>query len=362
MAIVNSLLFDGQRGAILSDEEYWFLRRRKSFFGDNLHSLLEDAQAEAWNLEAVWGICGHPAFGAEVVSGIRIKIRDKEEEAKKKGIRKPPFAALRELGMLGLETVREVVRRRENEKLRFLYGFEADDLLRGSFEADGKTWEIKQDAVKKAALEILEGGNKAQMYKNIFSNFGILLGWDPEEGIAHFHVNAEIGVLSMVSGRFEAVGTGKYASGMSFADFLGRHTLCRRRKGFDPVEGTYELLLSAVVAANSFHEVGGDFHMAVVDGTAKTHAARCRFIDEDRMRLATEAVRGSREGFVPRKAALETVEAAVYGDDPFERIEDRLFRAASDSKALERLLRGYKAGELAEVGTAAPAKGRGKKK
>jgi hypothetical protein len=248
-----------------------------------------------------------------------------------------------------------------NEKLRFLYGFEADDLLRGSYEADGKTWDIKQDAVKKAALEILEGGNKAQMYKNIFSNFGILLGWDPEDGIAHFHVNAEIGVLSMVSGRFEAVGTGKYASGMSFAEFLGRHTLCRRREGFDPVEGTFELLLSAVVASQSFGEVGGDFHMVVVDGTAKSHALRCRSIDEDRMRLATEAVRGARAGFVHRKAALDAVEASVYGDDAFERIEDRLFRSASSPKALELLCRGYKASELPEAAPAGP-RGRGKRK
>ncbi|MCU0723926.1 MAG: hypothetical protein MUC63_09995 [Planctomycetes bacterium] len=362
MAIVNSLLFDDKRGAILSDEEYWFLRRRKSFFADNLHSLLDDAQAQAWNLEAIWGACGHPAFGAEVVAGIRGKIRDKEEEAKKKGTRKPPFSTLREIGLVGLETVREVVRRRVNEKLRFLYGFEADDLLRGSFEADGKTYEIKQDAVKKAALEILEGGNKGQMYKNIFSNFGILLGWDPEDGIAAFHVNAEIGVLSMVSGRFEAIGTGKYASGMSFADFLGRHTLCTRRKGFDRVEGTYELILSAVVASQSFHEVGGDFHMAVVDGSAKAHADRCRFVDEDRMRLATEAVRGAREGFVAKKAALDAVEAAVYGDDAFERVEDRLFRSAAKPKALELLCRGYKAAELPETAPAAPAGRRGRRK
>ncbi|MHC4597616.1 MAG: hypothetical protein ACYS47_01295 [Planctomycetota bacterium] len=346
MAIINALLFDDRCGAILSDEEYWLLRRRKSYYGDNLQLLLTPEQADRFGVEAVWGICGHPAFGWEVAETLRERIRAKEEEAKKAGRKKPPFTKLHEIGLLAAEVVRETVRRRVNEKLSFLYGFDADDLIRGHFDAEGRRYDIKQSSVKTHAMSILDGSNKAQIFKEVHQNKGILFGFDEEDGLLAYHLNAENFVLSMVSGRFEAVGTGRYAAGMSLADFLGNQTLARRREGHGRTEGALQLILSGVVARRFFHEVGGKLHMVVIDGAGKGHAERCRRIPEDRMTLATEAVEAVRKDLVPEKKALEVVEAMVYGDAPLETGEEILFRAASRPKAMELLFRGYKASEL----------------
>jgi hypothetical protein len=361
MAIINALLFDGRCGAILSDEEYWLLRRRKSYFGDNLQVLLTPEQADRFGVEAVWGICGHPAFGWEVAETIRARIRAKEAEAKKEGKKKPPFTKLHEIGLLATEVVRETVRRRVDEKLSFLYGFDADDLIRGHFDGEGGRCDIKQGSVKKHAMSILDGSNKAQIFKDIHQNKGILFGTDDEDGLLAYHLNAENFVLSMVSGRFEAIGTGKYASGMSLADFLGNQTLARRREGHGRTEGAFQLILSGIVARRFFHEVGGKLHMIVIDGEGKNHAERCRRIPEDRMTLATEAVEAARKEFVPEKKALEVVEAVVFGDGPLDAAEEILFQASPRPKAMELLFRGYKAFEIPMGKGGARKKGSGKK-
>ncbi|MHC5036707.1 MAG: hypothetical protein ACYTHM_05280, partial [Planctomycetota bacterium] len=235
---------------------------------------------------------------------------------------------------------------RVNEKLRFLYGFETDDLIRGKFEVEGQSFEIRQGAVKKHAMSIMDGSNKAQIIKDVHKNKGILLGWDAHDGALHYHLNAENFVLSMVSGRFEAVGAGRYASGISFADFLGNQTLRRRREGHDRVEGAFQLILSGIMASRFFHEVGGNLHMTVIDGRGKSHGERMRFIDEERMRLAVEAVQSARMDFVGKAAALEVVEGMIFNDLSVEKGERMLFKAAAKPKGLELFLRGYKAFEL----------------
>jgi hypothetical protein len=282
-------------------------------------------------------MCGHPAFGWEVVEGIRQKIREKDEKAKKEGMKSPVFTRLHEIGLVAVEVVRETVRRRVNDKLEFIYGFDADDLIRGSFEAEGKPVSIKQSSVKKHAMSILDGSNKAQIFKEIHQNKGILFGHDREDGLFHYHLNAENFVLSIVSGRFEAIGTGKYASGMSLADFLGNQTLAKRRAGHDRAEGAFQLILSGVIARRTFHEVGGALHMVVVDGEAKTAGERCRRIPEERMALATEAVEAARKSFVPEKKAVETVGAMIFGDGSLDDEEEALFEAQGHGASVPRL-------------------------
>jgi hypothetical protein len=291
-------------------------------------------------------MCGHPSFGWEVVQTLRRRITEAEEKAREEGKKAPPFTRLGEIAGLAVEVIRETVRRRVNDKLKLLYGFDADDLIRGSFEVDGKSVGIKQEAVKKHALSILDGSNKAQIIKDIHQNKGVLMGWDREDGLLHYHINAENFVLSLISGRDEAVGTGKYASGLSFADFFGNQTLARRREGFGWAEGTFQLILSGVMASRFFHEVGGDLHMVTIDGRGKNHAERVRFIEEDRMRLAVEAVEAARAGLVSEKTACDVIEAVVYGSTALDGAEALLFRAASRPRALEWLLRGYKSQDL----------------
>ncbi len=360
MTIVNSLLFDDHSGAILSDEAYFLLRRRKTYFGDNLHALLTPEQAGRFGVEAVWGMCGYPSFGVEVVEAIRRAVREKEEKALEEGRKKPPITSLLDIGRIAAEVVRRTVHRRVDDKLKFLYGFDRADMIRGSFTAGEKTYEIKQDAVKTNAMSIMDGSSSAQIVKNIHKNIGILFGWDARDGALHYHLNAENFVLSMISGRFEAVGAGKYASGQAFADYLGNQTLRRRREGFGRVEGTFQLILSGILAARFYHEAGGKLHMAVVDGRSARAADRLRFIDEDRLLLATEAVDASRKGFVTGTTAMEVVEAMVYGDATLDEGEAILFKKADRPRALGWFLRGYKASDLpAEAG--AKSGGGGKK-
>ncbi|MDP7423674.1 MAG: hypothetical protein QGH40_17520, partial [bacterium] len=60
MPIVNALRFDYKRGAILSDEEYWHRRRRRTFFSENLHNIVPEQISDKTGLEAVLGGAGSP--------------------------------------------------------------------------------------------------------------------------------------------------------------------------------------------------------------------------------------------------------------------------------------------------------------
>jgi hypothetical protein len=341
MAVINSLAFDDDTGAILADEEYWFLRRRKSYFADSLHDLVPPEAADDWNLFAVYGGVGTPSFHGEVVGKVRAEIARQYREWKDKGGARP-LTTVDGVGNLVVEMTQKTVRRRVDEKLRFFYGFSTDDFLRGSWEVDGKKVPIQQEKVKNRARGIIEYTEKSPLVKSIYDNVAVLLGWDAVHGMGHFHLKAENCVLSMVSGRFEAVGKGKYASAMVLTHYLQNKTLSERREGLDRTEGTIELVRATLRAGDSFHEAGGHLNMVLLDARETGHGRRVREISDDRAKLVSESVRALDAGLVERGVVRTMVDGLVYGRSAPDKMEDLLFKSARSVKNLGLLLRGYK--------------------
>ena len=109
MAIVNALKFNEYSGAIIADEEYWMLRRRKSFFQNSLSLIVNEKISDALGLIAVYGGFGNPSFDYEVVMKTKKRLEDvfsKFPEGKKtEGKEKGGFSTVEDIGFQLLEIV-----------------------------------------------------------------------------------------------------------------------------------------------------------------------------------------------------------------------------------------------------------------
>ena len=347
MGIVNALKFGPHSGAIITDEEYWHMRRRKTYFTENLFPLLEPEEKELLNIEAIYGGCNLPSFDYEVVAKTKKKISEKISASRTKGRKKKtapktPFKTVEEIGKLTLQTIHEIIRRRVDEKLLFLFGFTADDLSQGYFEEKGGKIGIKQEVVKRKAMNILTWKDKNPLMKPVFGSRSVLVGHDPVDGFSWFHYNIEKTVQAYVSGGFESIGTGKYAGGQSFARFIKGKNIAERRKGFDRKEGIFELVRSAIDSEDYYHEAGGYFHIMYINGKGKSPGERFIEVSHHGGKLASEIVRAWQAGEITKKRALSLLDDLVFKRRKDEEVDAQLFKAAKNPQRLDLVLRGYK--------------------
>ncbi|MFH1230166.1 MAG: hypothetical protein V1709_01575 [Planctomycetota bacterium] len=358
MAIVNALRFDDYSGAIISDEESWRLRRRRTVFCDNVHSLVTPEISDAFHIEAVYGGIGTPAIHYETVTKTQQKLLDIFKHRNDPEIKKQLYKTIGDISKITLENLQKTIRRRTDDRLRFLYGFTSEDLNRGYFvaggdpdvstqtrlgrESQGEKIDIKQENVKSKALEISTLKDKSETARFEVENHACLIGYDKKHGFTAYCLKGEISVSSFVSGGFESLGTGKYGGGQAFAEFLNKKFLAERTKGFNRIEGMIELIYSAIQCSLYFSQVGGYFAIAYIDGRGKDHASRYKEIIHHRAKLASEIVHSYKAGYLPRNITYQLINDLVYEDAKEDTIEGRFFKAVKDRKKLEYFLRAYK--------------------
>lgn len=328
MAIVNALRFDDHAGAMVADEESWHLRRRKTFFTDNLYALLPRPENPG-PVSLAYGGAGDPAFHNEVVRRASRRLEASPPETLE--------ASAREV----LAALHETSRRIAGDRIRFLYGITLDDLNRGAFDGPDGPREIKNASVLSRAREIADGKETVAGRDLVPPNEACLIGTDAETGFGMFCIKEAAGVLSFNAGGFESLGAGRYAGGMHLGGHLSRLTLCERRAALPAPEGLRLLLESVLEASEHFGQVGGRFHLLVVDDR-RPPPERVRRIDRERALVALEAVRAHRGGFLGEDAAHDLLEAVVLRGEDAEAAEARLFERSGRAEALDLHLRGYK--------------------
>lgn len=348
MPIVNALRFDAAQGAILSDEEYWHRRRRRTFFSENLHNIVPQEISDKTGLIAVLGSAGSPTFFLEVVRETQARMTaclTDDDEAKT-----TLPATLEEVGKIVIEELHKALKRRLENVIRIYFGFGLDDLNQGAFQLNGETIEIAQELVKKEAKEVASGKCKVSFISDLMDSRGVLFGYDRKKGVFCYYVNVKEGVLSVTSGGFEAIGNGKYASGITFAEYLNGKILDERRGGFDRVEGMITLIKSGLAAANYFSEVGGALNIIFIDGEAAAPAERYREIPYHVTTLAAEIVTALEYGVLDYEKAYELIESLMFGGASETDVEQALFADVPDADRLQMLLEGYKLDQFEALG------------
>jgi len=346
MSLVNFLRFRRDIGAVISDEEYWDIRFRRRMYGDNLHNLLTSAQADTWQIEAVYGGTGYPSLHLDAVAGARKTLACWFEA----GGERPKRVA--DIARVVFDELQKAIRARIDQKLCFYYGFTTDDLYRGYYgDGQGKV-PIRNKNVRDAAMALVKGNSKDPLLQAVLETKAVVAGHDPEYGMTAYHLSAEKSILGYVHEGFEAIGPGKYASGMVFGRHFNSRPFDMRIDGLPTGEGLLELILSALRAKDHFKEVGGTFNIVLINGQQQGHAARYSEILDARARLMAEIVRAYDAQLLEREAAAALLEDIAVNNSPLPKVEADLAGAVFDPVALEFLLRGYKTAELAAIAAA----------
>lgn len=343
MSLVNFLKFSADSGAIISDEEYWNVFFRKRMHGDNLHSLLSPDTALKLGIQAVYGGVGYPSIHREVVENSRQEI---QKIISDKGI--TSLQRVKDIARVAFDNMQAAIRKRIDQKMLFYYGFQTHELNAGRFSVDGESWPIESDAVREKAQKLASRETQDTLLKAVMEAKATVFGFDAD-GITGYYLSGENSIMGYVHEGFEAVGTGKYASGLVFGRDFKAKTLQMRQKGYRPAQGLYELIDSAFLAGEHFKEVGGNYNIVILDRKAKEAAGQYRQVFDDTARLATEIVRAVRAGFLLKEQGVELVDELICRQVDFKKVEKKLFDLAQNREALEFLFRGYKENEVKEM-------------
>jgi hypothetical protein len=343
MALVNFLKFSSDKGAIIADEEFWNVYFRKRMHGDNLHALLDPEIVESWGVQVVYGAVGYPSIHQEVVTEtqeiIRTRFQDNQSSA---------LTRVKDVARIAFDALQSAIRRRIDQKMSFYYGFTTNDLNNGSFQTDGEEIPIEMDVIKTSARKLASRETKDPLLKSVLDSKAAVFGYDTD-GITGYYLAGEHSIMGYVHEGFEAIGSGKYASGLVFGQDFKTKTLKMRQSGYEPAEGFLELIDSAFLASEHFKEVGGNLNMVMLDRTASSIDQTYREIFDDQARLATEIVKTWRAALIDRATAVKLIHELIVKNKSFRVVEKSLFEKASDPVALQFILRRYKIGESGDI-------------
>lgn len=351
MALVNFLKFSTDAGAIVADEEYWNIFFRKRMHGDNLYLLVAPDIERDWGVNVVYGSVGYPSIHLEIVTETRKILRERFKDNLTPG----PMR-VKDVARIAFDVLQAAVRRRIDQKMMFYYGFTTGELNAGSFGSDGESIPIEMDAVKSAARKLASRETKDTLLKSVLDSKAAVFGYDAE-GITGYYLAGENSIMGYVHEGFEAIGSGKYASGLVFGQDFKTKTLKMRQAGYEPAEGLLELIDSAFLASEHFKEVGGNLNIIMLNRSARKSENRAVEIFDDRARLATEIVKALRASLLDREAAIRLLDRLIVKSRALESVDAELFEKCSDPVALHFILRRYKAREALQISQAAAKSG-----
>ncbi|MBN2055344.1 hypothetical protein JW905_10505 [bacterium] len=342
MALVNLLQFSPDTGAIISDEEFWNVHFRKRLYADNLQLLLQENMARDWKMEVVYGGVGYPSVHHEVVRDTRRALARLYSEKKVEG-GQPTL--IKDIATIAFKNLQTAIRRRIDQKLTFFFGFSSDDLNRGYYLVNGKKIEIKNEKIKENATGIASGEKADALLKAAMESKAVIFGFDETYGITAYHLSIENWVMGYIHEGFEAIGAGKYASGLVLGQDFGTKVFKVRKAGYGIGEGILELFESAVTAADHFKEVGGNLNLILLNRRGATRAEQVFELVDHRARLATEVVRACKAELLEKSKACALMEEIVTGTTSLQETEKNFLGSVNDLTRLHFLLRNYKLGD-----------------
>jgi len=343
MALVNFLKFSSDSGAIISDEEYWNVYFRKRMHGDNLHSLLSIEQSKILGMQVVYGSVGYPSLHREVLDMVGKKINLLIQKNKIESLQR-----VKGIARIAFDCLQEIIRKKIDQKMQFYYGFNTSDLNAGEFSCDGEIWPIESEKVRSNAGKLASRETKDTLLKVVIDAKAAVFGYD-NDGITGYYLAGENSILGYVHEGFEAIGAGKYASGLVFGQDFKAKTIKMRQKGYNPAEGIFELVDSAFLAGDHFKEVGGNYNFIILDRNAGSPEQQYRQIFDDPARLITEIVRAVRSEQLSKSVGIKLIDGLLFKGDSFSKIETEMFSNAVDRFGLELILRGYKRLEVEKI-------------
>ncbi len=341
MSLINLVRIDSHSGVMLADEEFWRKGSRRTLSLDNLQSLLPDDYCERKGIEAVIGLEGDPSITFEIILRARKRLADIIKDPSQYN-RDNNLQSLREIADITVQEICRLIHKRINDQLGFIYGFTAEDFIKGYFEENGQRIDIKQEIVRSDALRWIKYDEKNARTRMLFETSVIIAGVDEQNGFHWYEWSGTPGNTLLGTGLFDSIGKGSDAANLAFIDIFRKRDLKRRRQGMSPEEALFAVLEALEAAARFNHEVGGYPHIILFNGRGKTHAERLRDYSGHSVKLAQEIVTAWVHGYIPKSNALRLIRELILDNRDFNDVEAEFMQATPDAQTMEHFLRGYK--------------------
>jgi len=341
MSVVNLIRINFHSGIMVADEEFWRRGTRRTLYLDNLQPLLPENFCEHSGIAAVIGLDGDPSITYEATLQAKKHLEKIIREPELSG-REQTLKTLKDVVDITVAQIKLSIRNRIDNQMRFVYGFDTNDLNRGYFETDGKKIEIKQEKIRNDALKWTRYSKDFALTKPLFEITALIAGFDPKNGFHWYEWSGESGNVMLGTGTFDSIGKGSDASSLAFIDIFRRVELLRRRQGMTIEEALLALLESLEAATRFNHEVGGYPHFVILDSKGKKHAQRLLEYSGHGAKLALEIVTAWVHGYIEKAVAVELVTSLVIERKDFIKVEEAFMKSCAQPTALEHFLRGYK--------------------
>lgn len=336
MSTVFMMKFNDEQGAMIADESTWHLSfkygYRRANYGDHVMPLLDAAGIQRHGIAAVYGGVGFPSLHFEVVENAQAALREDTDLV---------GSSLEQLSEVVFARYQQAHRRMIDDRLRFLFGINCNELNALSFNRNGRDFQINQETVIEDAKKILHYQEKSDPMIRIFENTAAVMGYSEREGIQAYYLSSDHKGLDFAYA-LAVLGEGNQVASHIFGKIATTMDLPERRRGFSLVDGLAILLDVAANTARFQGKMGGYFQLALIDGRAPTTAQKILEISDHRLKLATEIAMAHSWKLLSRPVALELIEGLILRDMPFDDAEQQLFSKASDSNMLRLGLMGYK--------------------
>lgn len=336
MSTVFMMRFNDRQAGVIADESTWHLSfkygYRRSNYGDHVLPLLDEKRTERTGCAAVYAGVGFPCFHFEVVEHAR-KILSSAGE--------PQFSDVEDVSELVYREYQKAHGRMVDDLVRFLSGFDRDEMNALSFHRDGRDFEIRQEAVLQEAKKIVSYQNKSDHMRRIFDNEAAVVGYSPRHGIQGFLMTPHNKEMEFAYSLF-VLGAGSQIASHVFGEIAATMDLDKRRKGFSMREGLADLLTIAVNTRTFQSRMGGYFQLLLVDGEAGEPRKILTEIADHRVKLASEIACAFSWEFLEKSAAERLMSAVLLEGMQLDEAEQEMFSASADSALLRRCLTGYK--------------------
>ncbi|MBV6479544.1 MAG: hypothetical protein HGGPFJEG_02328 [Ignavibacteria bacterium] len=342
MAIVNSLKFDYQSGAVITDEEFFIGGRRRVLSADNLQFLLTEEMSNELGLEAVYGGAGNIALTNQIIEDIRNELNKNYNTYIKSGKTGKVFKTVEDVARITLRIFQNYSREYVNRKLNGLFGFSIDDFNRGHYFKDGNKIDITEDKIVSKAMDMIL--LKPDYMKDISELEGLIIGTDSSFGFNIFDFYGGMTHLYVSTSMYNSVGSGSTTTSLAFSELINNITLDERRNGIDKIFGMAELIRITNQTAEKNSEIGGYYNIIYLNGNYANHSERCTEISGDLSQFIKETVTAYDSNFVSKELCYGLIDDYIFKRKKFvpEEAESILFGNASDCYKLELVLRGYK--------------------
>ena len=310
MTVISTMKFNEEEAAIIADEQASGGNRKEDIF-------LKLYEVKAPDMQSVIGGSGVGVIITDIIEKMPGVI-----EANANSIKSPEdFANV--LAQITAEKRGEII----SAQVYSQFGITQMELIAGVIKESG----LKiADQVMNDYIGYMKNIQREQHLGN-----GFIMLTEKDTKVNVYAVGMGNQKAVSIPGQYYSIGSGSDLASPALSAFI--QSMSReKRSNIDPVDGIAVLLNSTEIASSQNQGVGGIPYIKIIkDGQIITP-------DENTSKLLYEIAKGTNADQLSGEFQREAIGNLVYNGGKFNAIEKQMWKEASDKKALDLLLRGYR--------------------